>query len=98
MAPDDPDVTATQGSGRFDVVLALGHQDLTPKEPGVRDPGHQRHRDVDARQADTEHGDDSNDQDQKGKRLDDIDEPHHDRVDAAAVVAGDAAEHGANDE
>src|SRR5262249_40292723 len=92
VAAHDADVAQAARLRGEDIVLPFGHQDLAADDPRVRDPAHQRDRDVDAALTGAEHEHQRDEQHVERERDHDVHYAHDHGVDPAAEVAGHAAE------
>ena len=95
MAEQNPQMAVAQTAGRQNKIALFQRQYLSAHQPGVGDPAHHRHRDVKAAQPRPENGDDCQHQHQKRKGQHDINNPHHQRIDHAARIAGKRPQRGA---
>ena len=98
VADDDTGIAEPGDARRLDVLAPLGDQDLGPDDARVGDPADHRDRDVDAALARPQHEQDGADQHVERERHHDVHEVGDQRVQLAAVEAGQAAQHGADAE
>src|ERR1700733_8597351 len=98
VAGQPPPVGETAEPRGHHVVLLLGDEDLAADDLGVGHPRHRRDRQVDARLAGPEDEDQDDDHHVEREREEEVAQAHHDQVDPAAEVAGQAAQDRPDDE
>src|ERR1700733_3342323 len=98
VAGKHPHVREAAEPRGHDVVLLLGDEDLAADDLGVGHPRHRRDRQVDARLAGPEDEDQDDDHHVEREREEEVAQAHHDQVDPAAEVAGQAAQDRPDDE
>ena len=98
VAGHDAQIAVAEGLGRQHVFQVLGDQHFAAHELGVGNPSHNAERDIHITHPRTQDGKDGNDQHVEGESHADIHQPHQQRVNHAAIIAGDGADDYAKDE
>ena len=97
MAPHDAEVVPAQSPRRLDVRLGPHGEDAGPRDPGDRRHVHRADRHHDGHQARSGEGDQGDGEEQAREGEDHVHEPHEDRIDTPAVVAGEDPERDADE-
>ena len=84
---DDPPAAEAQRARRLDELHALNGQHLAPDDARHREPFDGAYREEEQEDVPAEEHHQQDDEDREGQRIEDVDQPHHERVHLAPDVA-----------